>query len=166
MPISLTPCAFRIMNKLAQAGILSIVLGGVLLLLGLFPFAADFDNSPGVGISQLTAIIGGLFFLVLGGYVVLYAVERVNRPHTLLRDVGVRLGMTGLVVSAASALADTLGFGSHSAAALLGWVQASGILVGFGLSAIGVFIYGLALRRESPPTNHRQGGRTDGQRRS
>lgn len=136
------------MNKLAQCGILSIALGAVLLLLGLFPFAADLDTTPGVGTSQLLGIIGGLFFSVLGGYVVLYGVQHVNsRPRTLLRDVGVRLGMTGLVVSAASALADTLGFGTHTSGTQLGAVQAAGILVGFLISALGVLIYGLAARR-------------------
>jgi len=135
------------MNKLAQVGILSIALGSVLLLLGLFPFAADLDSTPGVGVSQLAGIIGGLFFFVLGGYVVLYGVQHNGRPRTLLRDVGVRLGMTGLVVSAASALADTLGFGTHTSGTLLGAVQATGILVGFAISALGVLIYGLAARR-------------------
>jgi hypothetical protein len=135
------------MNKLAQVGVLSIVLGSVLLFLGLFPFAADLDISPGVGTSQLIALIGGLFFFVLGGYVVLFAVEHIGRPRTLLQDVGVRLGMTGLVVSAASTLADTMGFGSHASGTLLGAVQAGGILVGFGISAIGVVIYGIAGRR-------------------
>lgn len=135
------------MNKLAQVGILSISLGSVLLFLGLFPFAADLDNAPGVGPSQLAALIGGLFFFVLGGYVVLFAVVHIGHPRTLLQDVGVRLGMTGLVVSAASALADTMGFGSHTSGTLLGAVQAGGILVGFGISAIGVVIYGVAGRR-------------------
>ncbi len=138
---------FRTMNKLSQVGILSAVLGIVLLMLGFFPFAADLDKSPGVGISQLVAIISGLFFLVLGGYVVLFALEHIGRPRTLLRDVGVRLGMTGLVISAASALADTLGFGSHTSGTLLGWIQAAGILVGFGISALGVVIYGISGRR-------------------
>ena len=135
------------MNKLAQVGILSIALGGVLLLLGLFPFAADLDNAPGVGVTQLASIITGLFFFVLGGYVVLYAMQHAGRPRSLMRDVGVRLGMTGLVISAASALADTLGFGSHTSGTLLGGVQTGGILVGFGISAVGVLVYGLAARR-------------------
>ena len=135
------------MNKLAQVGILSIALGGVLLLLGLFPFAADLDNAPGVGVTQLVSIIGGLFFFVLGGYVVLYGLQHEGRPRSLMRDVGVRLGMTGLVISAASTLADTLGFGSHTTGTLLGGVQTGGILIGFAISAVGVLVYGLSARR-------------------
>lgn len=135
------------MNKLAQIGILSIALGAVLLILGLFPFAADLDSAPGVGVSQLVSIITGLFFFVLGGYVVLYGLQNAGRPHSLMRDVGVRLGMTGLVVSAASTLADTLGFGSHTSGTLLGAVQTAGILVGFGISALGVLVYGFSSRR-------------------
>jgi len=135
------------MNKLAQVGILSITLGGVLLLLGLFPFAADLDNAPGVGVTQLVSIITGLFFFVLGGYVVLYGIQHEGRPRSLMRDVGVRLGMTGLVVSAASTLADALGFGSHTTGTLLGSVQTGGILVGFAISALGVLVYGLSARQ-------------------
>ena len=142
-----------IMNKLAQAGILSIAMGGVLLLLGLFPFAADIDNSPGVGISQLAALISGLCFFVLGGYVVIFAVEHIGRPRTLLSNVGVRLGMTGLIIAAASALADTMGFGTHTTGTLLGGVQAGGIMVGFGISAVGVVVYGLAARRNKSHAN-------------
>jgi hypothetical protein len=135
------------MNKMAQAGILSVALGAVVLLLGLFPFAADLDSTPGVGTSQLAGIIGGLFFLVLGGYAVTYGVQHVGLARTLLSDVGIRLGMTGFVISSASALADTLGFGTHSTGTLLGGVQAAGILVGFAMSALGVFIYGYSARR-------------------
>jgi hypothetical protein len=64
-----------------------------------------------------------------------------------MRDIGVRLGMTGLVLAAAATMADLLGFGSHitsSSGPFFGWLQAIGMLAGFLLSALGVFIYGAA----------------------
>jgi hypothetical protein len=54
--------------------------------------------------------------------------------------------MTGGVISAASVLADVMGFGSHTHGTLFGWVQAGGMLAGFGLSALGVVIYAVSFR--------------------
>ena len=135
------------MTRLGQFGILSIVLGAVALLLGLFPYVADLDNTPGVGASQIIVLLASLFLLVLGGYTVIYAVLQANHPRTLLRDVATRLGMTGLVIAFASVLADVMGFGSHGAGTQIGAVQAGGMLVGFGIAALGVMVYGLSASR-------------------
>jgi hypothetical protein len=121
------------------------VLGAIILFLGLFPFAVDL-GIEGVGLAQIMTWLVGLTLLVLGAYVVVFALVHRDRPRTLLRDIGVRLGMTGLVMSAAAALADIMGFGSHGMGTsfLFGWVQVVGMLVGFVVAAIGVLIYGLA----------------------
>lgn len=133
-------------NRLAQIGLLGIVLGGIILFLGLFPFAVALDDTPGIGIAQISAIVIGLFLIVLDAYLIAYTLLHRGRPRSLLRDVGIRLGMSGLVFVAAAALADILGFGSHTGGSglILGWLQAAGIWVGFMFSAIGVFIYGFA----------------------
>ncbi len=133
------------MNRLAQAGIFCIILGGVTLFLGIFPFAVNLNAVPGIGIVQIVTMLSGLSLIVLGSYVAVYAIIHRGRPRTLMRGIGVRLGMTGLVVSAASALADVMGFGSHTGGGLLfGWLQATGMLFGFLLAMVGVLIYGLA----------------------
>jgi hypothetical protein len=133
------------MSRLAQLGVFCIVLGGIILFLGLFPFAVDADDAPGIGLVQIIGILTGLFLLVLGAYVVVYAMMHRGRPRTLLGDVGIRMGLTGLVFAAAATLADILGFGSHSSGSgpLLGWLQAAGMLIGFLISALGVLIYGM-----------------------
>jgi hypothetical protein len=133
-------------NRLAQLGLLGMVLGGIVLFLGLFPFAVALDDTPGIGVTQIAAIVVGLFLIVLNAYLIAYALIHRGRPRSLLRDVGLRLGMSGLVFVTAAALADILGFGSHTGGGdlVLGWLQATGILVGFMISAIGVVIYGFA----------------------
>ena len=133
-------------NRLAQIGLLGMATGGIVLFLGLFPFAVALDDTPGIGVTQIAAIVLGIFFIVLDAYLIGYALIHRGRPRTLLRDVGVRLGMSGLVFVAAAALADVMGFGTHtgSGGLVLGWLQAAGILVGFMFSAFGVFIYGFA----------------------
>lgn len=132
------------MSRLAQLGILCVVLGGIILFLGLFPFAIDADDAPGIGIIQIFGVLSGMFLLVLGAYIVVYATIHRGQPRTLLSVIGVRLGITGLVFAAAAMLADVLGFGSHASSEelLLGWLQAAGMMAGFLISAIGVLVYG------------------------
>lgn len=122
-------------------------MGGVIFFMGLFPFAMGLDSTIGIGVSQILATLAGLFLLVFGAYVVAYAMLHRGQPPNLMRDIGVRLGMTGLVIATAAALADVMGFGSHSAqvdGVLFGWLQAAGLMGGFIISALGVMIYGIS----------------------
>jgi cellobiose-specific phosphotransferase system component IIC len=134
------------MTRLAQLGVFFVVLGGVVLFLGLFPQAIDAEHTPEIGPVQLVTMLAGLTMLVLGTYLFAYATIHRGQPRTLQRDVGVRMGMTGLVFAAAATMADIMGFGSHlpSEGIYFGWLQATGMLVGFGIAALGVLIYVLA----------------------
>ncbi|MBN1120113.1 MAG: hypothetical protein JXJ17_03470 [Anaerolineae bacterium] len=134
------------MSRLSQMGVFCIVLGGVVFFLGMFPSAVDADSVPGIGITQILAMLAGLFLLILGGYVVAFAMFRRGRPATLISSIGVRLGLTGMVFATAATMADALGFGSHSAGRglLFGWLQAGGMLIGFGIAALGVLVYGMS----------------------
>ncbi len=133
-------------NRLAQWGFLGIVVGGIALFLGLFPFAVGLDDTPGIGVTQIVVIVIALFLIILNAYLIVYALVHRGHPRRLLRDVGLRLGMSGLIFVAAAALADIMGFGSHTTGGspVLGGLQAAGMLGGFVLSAIGVLIYGYA----------------------
>lgn len=133
-------------NRLAQLGLLGMMLGGIALFLALFPFAVGIDDTPGIGVTQIAVIVASLFLIVLDAYLIVFALVHRGHPRRLLRDVGLRLGMSGLVFVAAAALADIMGFGTHTSGAgpVLGELQAAGMLAGFVLSAIGVLIYGAA----------------------
>ena len=140
------------MSRLAQLGVFIAVLGGVILFLALFPFAVGIDRTPGFGIMQLFGMVLGLFTLISGAYLVMFSVHR-ERPRTLMSDIGVRLGMTGLVFSAAATMADVLGFGSHTAGGdpVFGWFQALGMLIGFLISALlALFFTIYMIARRSP----------------
>lgn len=135
------------MNRLAQAGIFCIVLGVMTLFVGIFPYAVNRNATPSIGLAQIVTMLSGLTLIVLGSYTIVYALVHRGRPRNLLRDIGVRLGMTGLVISIASALADVMGFGSHSSSAIVfGYVQGLGMLSGFLIAMGGVLIYGIAGR--------------------
>lgn len=138
------------MSRLAQLGVLIVVLGGVVMFLGLFPSAVDAEGTAGIGVAQILAALAGLSFIVLGAYLVVYALFHRGRPRTLLGDIAIRMGLTGMVLAAAATLADVMGFGSHTGAQgpLFGWMQAAGLLAGFGIAALGVLIYGLASSRQ------------------
>ncbi len=136
------------MNRLGQAGIFIVALGVVSLFMGIFPFSVNPNATPGIGIIQIAAMLAGLSLVVVGGYIVVYASVLRNRPGNMIRSVGVRLGMTGMVFSAAAALADVMGFGSHTATSMIfGPLQGAGMLAGFLMAMIGVLIYGLSAIR-------------------
>lgn len=132
------------MGRLSQFGVFFMVLGGVVLFLGLFPGAVDLDSTPGIGIAQMVGMMGGLILLVVGAYVVAHGLMPPRPGRSLLRDIGIRLGLTGMVFAAAATLADSMGFGSHSGSGgpLFGWLQTTGMLLGFLMAAAGVLIYG------------------------
>jgi hypothetical protein len=134
------------MGRLSQFGVFLMVLGGIVLFLGLFPGAVDMDSTPGIGIAQMIGMMAGLLLLVAGAYVIARGLMPPNLGHSLLRDVGIRMGLTGMVFAAAATLADSMGFGSHSGGTgpLFGWLQTTGMLFGFVMAAAGVLIYGSA----------------------
>lgn len=136
----------NIVTRLTQLGVFTSLIGAVTLFLGLFPNAVGLSRASGIGIAQITIMLIGLFTLTAGAYVTVYSILHRGTPTTLLRQVGVRLGMTGFVFSAASTIADILGFGSHTTSGepLFGWLQAAGMITGFAISAIGVLTYGAA----------------------
>jgi hypothetical protein len=133
------------MSRLAQLGVFSLVVGGVVLFLGLFPTAVDADRTPGIGLAQIAAMLTGLTLLIGGAFVFEYATWGRGRPRTLRHVIGLRMGLTGLVFAVATAMADIWGFGSHPLGqqVIFGWLQATGMLIGFGVAALGVLIYGI-----------------------
>lgn len=134
------------MSRLAQLGVFNVVLGGVVLFIGLFPAAVDADATPGMGTAQILLMLSGLILILMGAYIVAHALLRRGQARSLRAEIGVRLGLTGMVFAAAATLADAMGFGSHGASEglLFGWLQTIGVLLGFGVAAFGVLIYGTA----------------------
>nr|MBN1229458.1 hypothetical protein [Anaerolineae bacterium] len=131
------------MSRTAQLGVFTIILGGIVLFMAIFPGAVDADAIPGIGMAQMLMMLGGIVLVITGGYVMAYAILKQGRR--LARDIGVRLGLTGLVFSTAATMADVLGFGTHIGedGPLFGWLQAVGMLTGFVIAAAGVLVYGL-----------------------
>jgi hypothetical protein len=143
------------MSKLSQVGIAITVLGGVITLIGLFPGVIGLEQSPGVGILQILVILAGFSILIIGAFMFVQNEYYPGVKHNLAQQIGLRLSMTGLVIAAASGLADVLGFGSHPPGLegqrpFLGIYQATGLIGGFVIASIGVVIFVLMGHGEPP----------------
>ena len=128
-------------------GIAVGALGGMLILLGLFPTIMGVEPSPGFGILRTTTVLIGYTVMVLGAFVFVQSAYYPGQPHTLGQQIAVRLSMTGLLGSAAAGLADVLGYGSNptgpQSRPILGTYQTVGIVAGFILAALGVLLFAL-----------------------
>ncbi len=144
------------MGKLSQLGIAVAVLGGVVTLIGLFPSITGYEASPGIGILQIIIILTGFSLLILGVYIFVQATYYPGVRHNLAQQIGVRLSMTGLVISVAAGLADVLGYGSHPPGPdqrpFLGTWQATGLIGGFVIASLGILIFVL-MGHAGPPDN-------------
>src|SRR5258706_2886553 len=134
------------MGKLSQAGIAISLLGGVVALIGLFPSVIGLEQAAGIGILQILVILAGFSILIFGAYMFVQSAYYPGVRHNLAQQIAVRLSMTGLIIASASGLADVLGFGSHPVGQegqrpLLGTWQATGVLGGFLIAALGVLIF-------------------------
>jgi hypothetical protein len=143
------------MGKLSQAGIAISALGGVIALTGLFPSVIGLEQASGIGILQILVILAGFSILIFGAFIFVQSAYYAGIRHNLAQQIALRASMTGLIIAAASGLSDVLGFGSHPVGIdaerpLLGTWQATGVLGGFLIAAIGVLIFALMGHSEHP----------------
>jgi hypothetical protein len=135
-------------SRLARLSITLIIIGGFVMLVGIYPELIRLNANPQVfGILQIFTFLLGLGIVTLGGYLFVYNTIHHEREQRLRHDVGLRLMATGYVFCAASILADVLGFGSHNIImeqqAYLGNVQFIGIFAGLGTILAGIFLYAM-----------------------
>ncbi|MFW5748518.1 MAG: hypothetical protein ACOCYT_02765 [Chloroflexota bacterium] len=135
------------MGRLAQVGIAIGALGAVLMLMGLFPGVTGLDPTPGIGITQIFAILIGFSWFIFGALIYVKYTFYIHSKANLVQQIGTRLSMTGLVLAAMAGLADALGYGSHggdfSNEFVLGRWQATGIIVSYVISCLGVLVYAI-----------------------
>jgi hypothetical protein len=132
---------------MAQIGIALGALGLVLAFMGFFPGLMGIPTGAGVGSVQFAAILIGFSLLDLGALIYARFTIYPRIASNLWQQVGVRLVLTGLVLSGMIGFADALGFGSHpptnDQSSYFGGIQAFGVLLFLGISALGVLLYAL-----------------------
>jgi len=135
------------MERHAQFSITIGALGIVITLIGLFPGIAGLEAASGVGVLQVLVTLLGFSLLFTGAYVFAKLEFFRGMPATLAQNIGIRLTLTGMLIAAASGLADVLGFGSHpntqNTRPLLGNLQAIAFVGGILIASSGVVIYAL-----------------------
>lgn len=139
------------MARFGQVGIALAALGLVLTMMGLFPGITGVDATVGIGVVQVFLILVGYGLIILGGVIYVKFTFYAGVAINLLQQIGLRLGMTGLLFAALSGLADIFGFGSHlrgpGSDIFLGWLQTLGMIASFMISGFGVLLYAVAGRR-------------------
>jgi hypothetical protein len=138
------------MARFGQVGIALATLGGVLALMGLFPGMTGVEPTAGMGVVQVFLVLAGYMLVILGGVIYVKFTFYAGVMINLIQQIGLRLGMTGLLFAALAGLADIFGFGSHirgpGSDIYLGWLQAFGMIASFMISALGVLLYAISGR--------------------
>jgi hypothetical protein len=116
-------------------------LGLLIFAIGAKPSWFGWDRSPVVGFVQISVFLVGLALICVGGYISLHALWW-GHERTIMSDIGSRLVWTGYVVTVFAGLADIFGMGSQSFPNVpyFGPWQASGVLIGQGIIAIGFLL--------------------------
>ncbi|HLF00710.1 MAG TPA: hypothetical protein VI547_01945 [Anaerolineales bacterium] len=136
------------LSRLARFGVALVIAGFFIFVIGVFPDLIRLDLTPGLGVAQILTFLFGIGLMALGGYVYTYAARQRARQRRLRHEVGMRLIATGYVLCIVSAIADTIGIGSHNipeTAPFFGWWQSSGVLLGVLVIILGLFLYAMVV---------------------
>ncbi|MCC7117575.1 MAG: hypothetical protein IT310_03535 [Anaerolineales bacterium] len=125
-----------------RIGFVAIVMGFLLFAVGAKPDWLGWDRSPTVGFVQIIVFLAGLGILCLGGYIGIVTLWW-GYERTILSEIGTRLAATGYVVTVFTGLADIFGMGSQSfpQTPYFGPWQATGVLIGQGVIALGFLLF-------------------------
>jgi hypothetical protein len=135
---------------------IAVTLFGLLIfVIGAKPDWFGWDRSRVVGFVQIAVFLAGLAIISLGGYIGLLTLWW-GRERTIMSDIGTRLVATGYVIAVFAGLADIFGMGSQSFPQVpyFGPWQASGVLIGQGIIALGFLLF---IPLYSRKNSHRQG---------
>lgn len=90
-----------------------IVLGIVLVIGALVADPIGLDLTPGFGVLQTLAFLVGITLLTIAIYLYLLEMRPLASPRSLQADIGIRLSLTGLVLSYVTGFADLIRIGTH-----------------------------------------------------
>jgi len=140
--VDTTPGADESATPRIYVSIAFTLLGLLIFVIGAKPDWFGWDRSPVVGFVQIAVFLAGLAIICLGGYIGLLTLWW-GRERTIVSDIGSRLVGTGYVISVFAGLADIFGMGSQSFPQVpyFGPWQASGVLIGQGIIALGFLLF-------------------------
>jgi hypothetical protein len=127
------------------ASLILFILGLALSAVSLLAELLRLDLTPGFGIVQMFQLLLGLTFLTLAGFIRVHSLRPPGAPRSLQADVGIRLGLTGLVFAYVAGLSDLVGIGTHIepefTRPFVGPLQLGGLILGLIMITIGLLLY-------------------------
>jgi hypothetical protein len=131
----------------SQVQISLSVLGLALIAASVWADLMGLDLTPGFGLFQVLGSLVGITFLTTAAYLFLAQGHQPLKDRTLLADVGIRMGLTGLLTCYVSGLADMLGVGTHQGPRFerpfFGPLQTAGLALGLFLVLVGLVLFRL-----------------------
>ena len=140
-PVETTPQRDNSVTPRIRISICLALIGLVIFAIGAKPDWFGWDRSPVVGFVQIIVFLIGLAIICLGGYIGLQSLWW-GHERTITSEIGSRLAATGYVIAVFAGLADIFGMGSQSfpQSPYFGPWQASGVLIGQGIIALGFLL--------------------------
>ncbi len=140
-PVDTTPRLDDASSPRILVSMVTTFVGLFIFVVGAKPGLFSWDRSPVVGFVQIVVFLIGLALICFGGYIGLHTLWR-GMERTITSDIGSRLVGTGYVVAVFAGLADVVGMGSQSFPAVpyFGPWQATGVLIGQGVIALGFLL--------------------------
>jgi hypothetical protein len=124
-----------VMLALLLLGLALVAVAAVVELLSL-------GLTPGFGVLQTLVFLLGVTALTVAGYLYLGRLRPTDAPRSLQADIGVRLSLTGLVLSYVSGFADLIRIGTHVQPEFerpfIGPIQLGGLLFGLFMILAGM----------------------------
>ena len=136
------------------------LIGAPFILLSVGADLLRLDLTPGFGLVQIAGVLIGVTLLVAAGYLFLAQPRTPGQNIPLLADVGLRMGLTGLLACYVSGLADAVGVGTHGGARyerpVFGHLQMIGLAVGLVITAAGLLLFGIGSRQRQSDEDTQQ----------
>jgi hypothetical protein len=140
-PVNTTPLEDAARPRI-RISLIIIIAGFILFLIGSKPDWLGWDRSPVVGFVQIALFLVGLAIICLGGYIGILTLWW-GYERTIMSEIGTRMAATGFVVAVFAGMADIFGMGSQSfpQTPYFGPWQATGVLIGQGIIALGFLLF-------------------------
>ena len=111
-----------------------LLTGAGIVALSIWAEPLKLDFTPGFGVMQIVGLLIGITLMTAAGYIYFAYRRPPSQKRSLLADVGIRLGLTGLLACYVAGLADMVGVGTHQASSFqrpfLGPLQQIGLVIG------------------------------------
>ena len=123
------------------------------MVISVWADALGLDLTPGFGLMQTLGLLVGITMITGAGFALVVRCRPPGRKGSLLADVGVRMGLTGLLACYVAGLADMVGVGTHRGLGFerpfLGPLQLGGFAIGLLILGVGLMMYWLGNRAET-----------------